>query len=109
MLFMSSDQWHHLEGTFAAPGIFRVFFYDDMTRPLAAAGFSGRVAKTDNAGREISPSVPLVAGKSRDGSTMEAQIPDSVFPLRVQLRLRFKPDDREQVFDFTFPDYSKDP
>jgi Cu/Ag efflux protein CusF len=109
MLFMASDQWHHLEGTFVAPGVFRVYFYDDMTRPLAASGFTASVVREDRSGKELAPPVALGSGKRADGSTMEASIVREQWPLLVQLRVRFKAEDREQAFDFTFPDYSKEP
>ena len=61
-LFMADDGWHHLEGTYPGPGLFRVFFYDDWTRPLPPEGFAARVIVKDSAGKELS-TVPLTTSK----------------------------------------------
>ncbi len=108
-IFMSADQWHHVEGTYVAPNVFRLYFYDDMTRPLAATGVSGRVVRADSNAAEVGPSVPLTLGSASDHSTMEARLPNATLPLNVKVFLKFKPADREQVFDFRFADYSKEP
>jgi hypothetical protein len=107
-IFMSADQWHHVEGTYVAPNIFRVYFYDDMTRPLAATAVIGRVVLADSNAVEIGPSIPLALGSPSDHSIMEARLPKATLPLNVKVFLKFRPNDREQVFDFTFTDYSRE-
>lgn len=107
--FMASDQWHHLEGTFVAPDLFRVYFYDDLSRPMSPSGFSGRAVKTDTTGAELGAAIPLVAGVSSDRNTLEAHVGSIPFPVNLELRLKFTPEDKEQVFDFTFAEYSKEP
>ena len=104
LLFMAADQWHHLEGTFVAPNVFRVYFYDDMTRPMAAAGFRATVQRADANGGAIGVSLPLSSGA--DGSTLERSIDGASPPLNLKAHVTFKPGDPEQVFDFTFPSYS---
>jgi hypothetical protein len=95
--------------TFVQPGIFRLYLYDDMTRPLSASNLSGRITMADNYAREVGPSIPLVFGRTADHSTMEARIPGMTFPFNVKLFMKFKPNEREHVFDFSFRDYSREP
>lgn len=105
-LFMADDGWHHLEGTYLAAGLLRVFFYDDWTRPLAPEGFTGSVIVKDSAGKELA-TVPLQA--SAISNAMDARIAKDARPLIATVRVRFKPTDAEKSFDFTFQDYSKEP
>jgi len=107
--FMADDNWHHLEGTFVRPSVFRVYFYDDFTRPLAITGFSATVAKTDRDGRDIGAPITIRPGGTKDRNTLEMRLPGTTLPASFALRVKFKPDDKERVFDFTFPDYSKEP
>src|SRR5262245_17130832 len=107
--FMADDNWHHLEGTLARPNIFRVYFYDDFTRPLAITGFSASVARTDSNGKPIATPVAIKPGRTRDRNTLEAAIPGTTLPANFTLRVTFKTDDKDRQFDFTFTDYSKEP
>ena len=107
--FMADDNWHHLEGTFLRPDFFRVYFYDDFTRPLVIAGFSATVTKTDSNGRNLAAPVLIKAGRTKDRNTLEALVPGATLPVNFTLRVKFKPDDKEHLFDFTFADYSKEP
>ena len=107
--FMADDSWHHLEGTWVRPNILRIYFYNDMTHPLAVNGFSASAAKSDANGKESAAPVPLKPGRTGDHNTLEVAMPGAALPANFAVRVKFKPDDKERVFDFTFPDYSKEP
>jgi Cu/Ag efflux protein CusF len=109
LFFMAADQWHHIEGTFVQPNVFRVFFYDDMTRPLEPTGFAGRVATADANATATGAPIPLANASNAPGNTLEAKITPGAPPLNLKLYMKFGPDDKEQVFDFQFPAYSKEP
>lgn len=106
--FMATDAWHHVEGTYPQNGLFRVFFYDNFTKPLAVKGFAASVVIRDASDKEVT-SVRLVAGRTT--STMEAKIPaaNAGLPLRATLRLKLGASTPEQPFDFQFNEYSSEP
>jgi Cu/Ag efflux protein CusF len=107
--FMADDNWHHLEGTFVRPNVFRVYFYDDFTRPLPATGFAAALARADASGRDIGAPVAVRPGRTKDRSTLEVILPNTPLPASFALKVKFMPDDKERVFDFTFGEYSKEP
>jgi hypothetical protein len=100
--FMAPDNWHHLEGAYFAPGIFRLYLYDDYTRPLPLAQVRATQARLilTKDGKDV----PL----TRNGRSLEANIGKVPFPAAMQARVRFKAGDAEHRFDFTFEQFSKD-
>jgi len=98
--FMASDNWHHLEGTYPEPGVFRVFIYDDYTRPVAVSGMSGRAA-IDARSVTLHPST--------DGTSLEARVDRLAFPAHITANVKFSPKSSEQRFDFTFASLTKEP
>lgn len=108
--FMADDNWHHLEGTFVRPNLFRVYFYDDFTRPLAVTGFPATALFSTNTHGVIRiADIALKAGRTKDRNSLEAPMPGARLPAYFTLLVKFKPDDKERVFDFTFASYSKEP
>jgi len=114
IFFMAPDNWHHLEGTYPAAGRFRVYVYDDYSKPLSLSDgrkVRGRVVtkevfdpKTGQT-RELA-SAPLVL--ARNGAFLEARIEAPTLPAKLTAKISFRSDDKESRFDFTFPAYSRD-
>jgi hypothetical protein len=102
--FMAADKWHHLEGTYPSPGLVRLYFFDNFTKPLVPKGMTGRVVVEDN-GKEIA-SFPLTPAKN--GQTLEAQIKGAQLPLAVAAKVQFDAKTTEQRFDFKFDTLSVD-
>jgi hypothetical protein len=80
-----------------------------MTQPLAITGFSASVAKSDARGNAVAPSISLKPRQTKDRNILEVPMPGATLPANFTLRVKFKPDDKERVFDFAFNDYSRDP
>ena len=107
---MCSSDLHHLEGTLVAPNIFRVHFYDDMARPIRAAGFEASVRLSDATGTPVGPAVALAPLSGGDGSALQAQIAGATLAVSLTLSLKFTASDpKAQIFDFTFSSYSREP
>jgi hypothetical protein len=111
--FMAQDYWHHIEGAYPSPGVFRLYLYDDYTKPLAAAKVKDVRARlvtevTDPrtfVAKETA-SVPLAMAEG--GAYLEASIETLPLPANIILQATFTPGGKEQRFDFAFTDYSTD-
>ena len=114
VFFMAPDNWHHLEGTYPAPGRFRVYVYDDFSKPLGIAqarNVRGRVVTKEafdpktGTTRELA-STPLTL--ARNGAFFEARIDALALPAKMTAKISFTSADKESRFDFAFPEYSRD-
>jgi hypothetical protein len=112
--FMATDAWHHLEGTYPSPGVFRIYLYDNYTKALSkerTAAVKARVVTKETTDpetfvtREVA-SVPLTP--SADGSYLEATIAEVPLPASLVVQAAFTADTPEQRFDFTFAEHSVD-
>jgi hypothetical protein len=112
IFFMAPDNWHHLEGIYPAAGRFRVYVYDDFSKPLSTAQVRkvrGRVVTKEafdpktGTTRELA-STPLVL--ARNGAFLEARIESLTLPAKLTAKISFTSDDKESRFDFAFSAYS---
>ncbi len=91
ILFMAPNSFHHLEGTLEDDGTFRLYLYDDFTRPVGVEGFEARAGE-----------VPM--GASPDGSFLWANVGPSLDPVEVVVHLLFPDESDRARFDFIFAD-----
>jgi hypothetical protein len=112
---MAPDNWHHLEGTYPAAGRFRVYVYDDYSKPVSvseARKVRGRVVTKEafdpktGTTRELA-STPLVLAPN--GAFFEARIERLAVPAKLTAKISFRTDDKESRFDFMFPAHTKEP
>jgi heavy metal-binding protein len=104
LFFMAPDNWHHLEGTYRSGGVFRMYLYDDFTRPLAREEVRQMTGRIITKSGNSFPLVPV-----QNGRYLEAKIGKVPFPAEMAAKVKFKSTLPEQHFDFAFPDYSKEP
>ena len=107
LFFMAADNTHHLEGTYPSNGTFRMYFYDEFTKPQKIAGVRNYKAtlmvKDPKTGKETPYSLV------RRGASMQASIGKQPLPAEMYALVKFAPGGKDNRFDFTFPAYSKEP
>jgi hypothetical protein len=113
--FMAADNWHHVEGTYPRPGIFRLYVYDDYARPLSATALrnvNARVVTEERYDPRTRTSTDVKAFRmraSRDGAYLEATVPGTKVPAELSAKIRIKPGSPEYRFDFTFAALTREP
>jgi hypothetical protein len=110
--YMAADSWHHIEGTYPQAGLIRVYFYDNLTQPIDAKAFTGRLVLRE----EFDPATKLTKEldvrplrRGRDANTLEADLTNDRLPLKATLKVRFTPNAAENRVDFLFTEFTKDP
>jgi hypothetical protein len=107
LFFMASDNIHHLEGAYLSTGTFRMYFYDEFTKPQTLANVKNYKAtlmvKDARTGKETPYSLV------RSGRYLQASIGKLPFPAEMYASVKFSPGAKDNRFDFTFPAYSKEP
>jgi len=104
--FMVSNNWH-LEVTHPSAAVFRLYIYDNYSKPFSPPGLAGRIVEVvDAAGKRADVAVPFT-GTSR--GYYEARVPGLAVPATIAAKVRFEAHDKEYRFDFIFQDYSKEP
>ena len=115
IFFMAPDNWHHLEGALPRAGVFRLYLYDDYTKPLPRDQVQKTTARlvlnetfdqATKTSKELS-AVPLVP--AQNGRYLEARIAQGSLPAQMTAKIKFQPAASEHRFDFTFAEYSKEP
>jgi hypothetical protein len=96
---MAPNNWH-LEATHPAASQFRLYVYDDYSRPFIPKGFAGRIVTGDT-------SIPFRAAPG--ASFLQARVADAALPATVVVKARFDEKQPEYHFDFQFYEYSKEP
>jgi Heavy metal binding domain len=111
--FMAPDNWHHVEGAYLSTGVFRLYLYDDFTKPLPLDQVRAATARivtkqtfdtATKATKELA-AAPLV----RNGRFLEARIGRLALPAQMTAKVSFKKGGPEHVFDFAFEGFSKEP
>lgn len=114
LFFMAPDLWHHLEATYSQDDTFRVYLYDDYTKPLAPdllERVTGRVVMKEafdpatRTTKELSVA-PLTL--TANGEYFEARVGRVRLPAEMAAKLKFTRDTEEYRFDFAFRDFSVD-
>jgi hypothetical protein len=105
--FMAPNNWH-VEVTHPSPGVFRLYCYDEYSKPFMPKGFAARLEVGGAPGKSTPKAVEFKPPRARN-PYLEARVPNLGLPAIVVARVRFQADQPEYRFDFQFYSYSKEP
>jgi hypothetical protein len=112
IFFMAPNRWHHLEGALVSNGTFRLYLYDNFTRPLGTGGVAGyvqigRIARDGDVelAETRHPLRPVPGTSYFEATSGEFHPP---LDLALSLDLSGGEGDLDR-FDFAFTELSKEP
>ena len=108
-VFMAPDSFHHIEGAYPEPGVFRLYATDNYREPVDVTFWMGRVVLEEEYDAESDEFVEVRGAAllpSPDGAYLEAEVGDLAFPADVIAKIQIAEDFPEDRFDFIFAEFS---
>jgi hypothetical protein len=110
-VFMAPDSFHHIEGTYPEPGIFRLYATDNYREPVDVTMWMGRVVLQEDYDAATDEFIEVEAAAllpSPDGGYLEAEVGDRALPADFIAKLQMVEDFPEDRFDFIFSELTSD-
>lgn len=110
-VFMAPDSFHHIEGTYPEPGIFRLYATDNYREPVDVTMWMGRVVLQEDYDPATDEFIELESAfllPSPDGAYLEAEVGDQPLPTDFIAKIRMVEDYPEDRFDFIFTELTSD-
>lgn len=107
-VFMAPDSFHHIEGTYPEPGVFRLYASNNYREPVDISTWSGRAVTEEEYDETTDEFVEVAAFDlvpNPDGAYLEARLPGGL-PADVTAKVLFQPDFPAERFDFIFAELS---
>ena len=111
IVFMAPDSFHHIEGVYPEPGVFRVYATDNYREPVDITFWAGRAVLEEEYDEETDEFLEVVAFPllpSPDGAYLEAKVGEIQAPAEFTAKILFVEDFPAERFDFIFAEYSDD-
>lgn len=108
-VFMAPDSFHHIEGVYPEPGIFRLYATDNYREPVDVTFWMGRIVLEEEYDAESDEFVEVRSAAllpSPDGAYLEAEVGDQPFPAEMIAKIRVVEEFPEDRFDFIFSEFS---
>jgi len=113
--FMAPDNWHHLEGAYPRDRVFRLYLYDDYSRPLTPDRLNKVRARVvtketfDPSTRKTTELATFPLRVVRNAGYLEARVDRAFWPIELTAKVQFEPNAPEHRFDFTFEATTNEP
>ena len=110
-VFMAPDSFHHIEGTYPEPGVFRLYATDNYREPVDVTMWMGRVVLQEDYDPATDEFIEVEAAAllpSPDGAYLEAEVGDRGLPADFIAKIQMVEDYPEDRFDFIFSEPTTD-
>lgn len=108
-VFMAPDGFHHIEGIYPEPGVFRLYATDNYRAPVDVSSWSGRAVTEEEYDEDTDEFVEVAAVAFQpgpDAAYLEAAVPDYGGSTEVIAKIVFQEGFPAERFDFIFAELS---